>query len=368
MNKPFSMSDDQWAYEQQTPQSPYYNPGAMAAQPGAAPMAANSVAPNNGPDYSGAPPYAAFNPIYNNAMAVGMNGASQKGFEAAANQKGPSAWATLMNQQQNNEETMARDKAAKNAAAGIAQGESGLASSGGLTGGARERLAEGGANAYTAAAQNAAQQGSMNRMQVGINDEQNKLQNMGTAAGMENTNALANLSAQMKGAGSQNEYNLGLYNAQAGAWGADKQAQATQNSGGGSYFCTALKSKGLISTREAALLLRLMQRQAFKRADAVLWYLAHAPKAVELVQDWNTVADLLGKEVLLEMIMHGDEAAGDMYSWRAIKIIETTLQIKAPKFGGFKAWLAIPRLFMAEEVQGWLSDYWSKFSFRRALT
>ena len=145
----------------------------------------------------------------------------------------------MANQQQNALYGNQLDKGAQQAAGQTAQAEGGLAMNGGLSSGARERAAEGGANNYMNMAQNAARQNSLNQLQVGVNDQQNKIQQMGMLPGMQEQALQPMLQAQ-----NQNVQNTMLGNQSAKpvepktndnqqmqAWGANQQANAMQNSG-----------------------------------------------------------------------------------------------------------------------------------------
>jgi hypothetical protein len=157
----------------------------------------------------------------------------------------PSAWAGMMNKLQYANEAGAKDRAVDQSRAGVRTGEADLASKGGLSSGARERLARGGAKDLLAVGQDVSRQGNLNRMQVGIQDEQNRVQELSQLPGMENNLLQTNL--QKEGMYDQakqqdlaraiaendkrNQYNQNLYNQKMSAWAADRQAYATENSG-----------------------------------------------------------------------------------------------------------------------------------------
>lgn len=166
-------------------------------------------------------------------------------FADLADRSGPSAWATTAGQQQNALAENQLDQGASQTNAQTAQAEDNLASSGGLTSGARERAAEGGATNYMNMSQNVGRQNTLNQMQIGVNDQQNKMQEMGELPGMETqalqpefqkANAWENANAQDVGneinsTNNQNTYNMNTYQQQMQAWAANQQANATLNSG-----------------------------------------------------------------------------------------------------------------------------------------
>jgi hypothetical protein len=166
-------------------------------------------------------------------------------YRQEALRKGSSRWAGLQNQKQYSEETDARERAKREGRSAKSQAESDLAMSGGLTSGARERLSNEGVKNQIAMSQEAGRQGNLNRMQIGINDEQNRISQLGALPGMENQTLQAQL--QKEGMWNQakqtdmqriieenrrrNDYNQNVYNQQMQAWGANKQAGAIENSG-----------------------------------------------------------------------------------------------------------------------------------------
>lgn len=159
-------------------------------------------------------------------------------FREQALRKGPSAWATLSKQQQAALQGNQRESGAKEVASQTAQAEDNLASRGGLSSGARERAATEGSKNYLAMSQDLARQGNLNDLQIGVNDEQNRIQQLGMLPGMEMQQAgmfedargkdIANTTAENA---RRNAYNQNIYDQQMGAWGANRQAQATENAG-----------------------------------------------------------------------------------------------------------------------------------------
>lgn len=166
------------------------------------------------------------------------NPAGMNAFRQEALRKGPSSWATLARQQQNALESNSRERAAKEARSQEAQAMDTLASHGGLTSGARERAALEGSKNYLAMSQDLARQGNLNDLQIGVNDEQNRIQQLGMLPGMdiEQANTFAKAKqADIQNAVAENErrnaYNQNIYNQQMGAWAANRQAIATERSG-----------------------------------------------------------------------------------------------------------------------------------------
>lgn len=98
---------------------------------------------------------------------------------------GPSAWANLATQQQSLEEQNLRDAAARQALSGSAQARAALAMRGGLSGGAAERLARTGQSDLIRARQEVGRQGVGARAQIGLKDEEKRMQTAQLIPGMQ---------------------------------------------------------------------------------------------------------------------------------------------------------------------------------------
>lgn len=166
-------------------------------------------------------------------------------FTQQAMRTGPSAWANLATSKADQESKMAQSQAAAQGTAQTAQAQASLASSGGLDSGARERLARSGAKNTMDEQQKISGQNIQNKMQIGMNDEQNRISQLGQATGIENAanqsifqqqgalNSLRSQDVQNQiGENTrQNLFNMTGYGNQIQAWAANKQADATANSG-----------------------------------------------------------------------------------------------------------------------------------------
>lgn len=199
----------------------------------------------------------AFNSIYNpstqsiGGTAAGLNAANPldmsgiDAFKSQALAQGPSQWAQQAGQQQNYLAMQSKDQGAQTVAGQGATAQAGLASRGGLSSGAAERLAQGGANNYLSMTQGVNNQLAGNQMQIGMNDQQNKLSMMSQLPGMQlgaanfkQGQAQMQLGADstdvanaMQGTQAQNTYNLGKYQTQMQGYGAGQTASATAKAG-----------------------------------------------------------------------------------------------------------------------------------------
>lgn len=162
-----------------------------------------------------------------------LNALNQK-----ATAQGMSPWAAMQMQKQGMDQQNQMNVAARQAQGQNAQARAGLAMRGGLSGGAAERLARGGGQDLNAARQGLMNQGSQNRLNIGIQDEANKNQLLGQAV---NANAAQN--AQQIGMGqfnvqntlaenqANNAHDVTRYQEQMKGFGAGKSANAMAGSG-----------------------------------------------------------------------------------------------------------------------------------------
>lgn len=227
--------------------NPYSATGGYATANGALPANAQPIVDPSNPYYSGMPTTPGFSPIYNastQALSPGYDqqvAANSQGFDAFRDQalrQGPSAWATTALQQQALESENQKEKGIESTAGANAAANDSLAAQGGMSSGARERVAEGGEKNMLDMNQNVSRQENLNNLQIGMNDNQNKMQELSQLPGMEQSRVNAwettkqgDLSNQLAENKSLNDYNQNIYNQQMNAWAADKQAKATASSG-----------------------------------------------------------------------------------------------------------------------------------------
>ena len=143
-------------------------------------------------------------------------------FKQEAFRTGPSNWAKMATAQQGTNAIAARGSGASQVGTQQAQAADNLASAGGLTSGARERLAASGGRSMLDMGQQVGKQQADNNLQIGMNDEQNRISQLGQVPGMD----LAASNFDLNKAQDQNQFNATNYQTQAGIWGAGKQADA----------------------------------------------------------------------------------------------------------------------------------------------
>jgi hypothetical protein len=154
---------------------------------------------------------------------------------------GDSPWAKLQLQKQGMEQSGAMDQAAKQGMQGMSQAQSELAASGGLSSGARERMARGGGRDLLMARQGIARQGVGARLGIGeqdINRKQSMLSDFGNA---EQGAQKFNIGQQTDDLNRSAAFDSNRYNAQMQAYGAAETARAQRDaaakSGGGGGCC-----------------------------------------------------------------------------------------------------------------------------------
>lgn len=158
---------------------------------------------------------------------------------------GPSQWANLREQSQRLDQKNAMEGMKQDTASELATQRAQLAMRGGLSGGARERLAQSAIPASIQMQQGQRQQGQMARLGIGIQDEQNRMNQLQSLPGLELSALQPDLEkaklltgakefdtqARAKNTTARNQYEMDKYNQQMQAWASNRTAQATENSG-----------------------------------------------------------------------------------------------------------------------------------------
>jgi hypothetical protein len=155
-------------------------------------------------------------------------------YRQMAERQGPSTWANLAKISGAAQTANQKELAQQQVSGQTAAAENALASNGGLSSGARERAEEGGETNYLDMSQNLDRQNNLNDLQIGINDAQNQVQQLGQLPTLENQAMQplyqqANLTAENNSA--LNAYNQNVWNQTNQAIAASQQANATANSG-----------------------------------------------------------------------------------------------------------------------------------------
>lgn len=147
--------------------------------------------------------------------------------------QGPSAWAGMQTQAQQLEQQKAMNDAAKSGQQAMSTARSGLARTGGVTGGASALLAKSGMRDQMMAKQDIAGQGVGQRLNIGQQDLERKTQLLGKFGDMENQANITNVSNAQQDITRRSAFDANRYNQQMSAWGAKETAQGMRASGGG---------------------------------------------------------------------------------------------------------------------------------------
>lgn len=162
-------------------------------------------------------------------MAPGYNsllkGDAYNNLKDTINNKGMNPWSAMALSRQNKLGQKNIEEATDRVAGQNATTASKLAAGGGLTSGARERSAQSGQSDLLKMVQDINNKKDTNALQIGISDGDYKQKALTQLGGLEQ--------ADNQG---QNDHTQNAYNEQMRAWAAEKQAQATANSGSKGLF------------------------------------------------------------------------------------------------------------------------------------
>lgn len=172
--------------------------------------------------------------------------------------QGPSAWANLMLQQQGIQNQASREAAIKQSLSGDQQAQANLAMQGGLSSGARERMAMQSSRDLNQTKQTQANQANLANLGIQTQDETMRQNALMQLPGMEiaslqpaQNNRLFQAGLQqydiqnaLQDVSQQNASNLASYTEAMKGYAANQQSQAqAQQSGGGSWVCTEIEKQ-----------------------------------------------------------------------------------------------------------------------------
>lgn len=150
-----------------------------------------------------------------------------------------SQWRQLAGQQLDQRQAAQGDQLARQQAGQQSQAMNRLAMTGGLRGGAGERMAGAGANNALLEQQRLARQGNQQRLGLDVQDEQNRLQGLsqlGNAemqvGGFNRDTQKYNIDKALQDTLQKRASDLNFYNEDMRAWAAERTAQATPSGGG----------------------------------------------------------------------------------------------------------------------------------------
>lgn len=191
------------------------------------------------------------NPAYSMAGTIGndvtMNQDGYNAIKDRALSQGPSTWANLAMQKQQADQANQLDAVNSNALHSQNQAYDSLASRGGLSAGQRLQLARQGERDAMSSSQGVNNAGAQARLGIQQQDEQTKNQMLSQLPGIDQANASfaqgqrafgaqaksADVGNALKDLQGYNAYNADAYSKAMQGWGAEKQANAQANMGGG---------------------------------------------------------------------------------------------------------------------------------------
>lgn len=159
-----------------------------------------------------------------------VDAANSQGYNALkgeALRTGPSGWFNAQNSYNKLDEKNMRDRAGAEASGQTAKARSDLAAQGGLSSGARERVAENGQKNYMNMSQDITRQGQLNNMNMQVQDQGNKLKALSAMPGIEQ-NKINSWEAAHQ---ADIDYNYKIWAKQQEMEAARLQARATENAG-----------------------------------------------------------------------------------------------------------------------------------------
>lgn len=188
------------------------------------------------PEYIGMEP-GDFGAMYDR---VNFNRAPMEKLSQEAMRTGPSRAAMLAMEGNEAQTLLNADKARRMGANLSSQAQAGLAAKGGLMSGAAERIQKSGRDKTMDLVQQANALGQQGRINIGMEDEKNRLAGLGQAANANLAAGQFDLSkATNKSRGlmdlykNKSDFNMGKYQTQMQTWASGKQADATTRAGGG---------------------------------------------------------------------------------------------------------------------------------------
>jgi hypothetical protein len=180
-------------------------------------------------------------------VSVNMDAYNQIRGMALRDPSQQSAWAKMMTDKQGAEEQMATEQARRQGEGAQAEGYSQMAMRGGMNSGARERMAQMNMRNQLMNQQQIGRQGQLSRMDIGLQDEnqrQDMVKNLSQLDAQKAQLDLSNrsyhtgvdqfnLGNRLKEVDSQRGFTMDTYKEQMSKWAANKQADAQAKASGG---------------------------------------------------------------------------------------------------------------------------------------
>lgn len=258
--------------------------------------------------------------------------------------QGPTQWAKLMEQQQRQEQKGLTDKAAVQARTALAQGRADMMSRGGMSTGARERMAGAGNRNLLMARQEVARAGAGQRQNILTEDEKQKMNMLGQVSGQEigmgqfntqtqNQESQVNLQTALADKAAKDQFEQNAYKMKMKEWANNEEAIATEEAKrnrdrgmfGASWICTRVHEVSPLHRDDWDTLLKL-RSYAFDRSDeaATAYFYGFGPLIADMDAagvDWMTCRPIIDRT--MELIRSGDmQGAYDYYVSTVIDLAE----------------------------------------------
>lgn len=185
---------------------------------------------------------------------------------------GVSPWATSMLARNKADQQTALDQAMGRSLSGSAAARASLASRGGYSSGAGERIARDSARDLMTTGQTINRQGQTSAYDILGQDDQSQQKMAGVLAGLDAGRTTSQLDADKFNAGAtiddvahQNLYNSDAYKQKMAVWGANHVADQTANDKGGSWLCTRQHETKRLTAEDLRLMSKF--RRFAYRAD-----------------------------------------------------------------------------------------------------
>lgn len=311
-----------------------------------------------------------YNPAYNpNTMNLNRGNGAFDRLQQEGMRNGPSRATGMMKSEQERQALMSRDSNAQVAAGSAAKGRSDLAARGGLSSGARERVEQNATNDVLNLNQKTAATKAGNMAQLGINDEQNRLQQLAQASQAKTMSNQFDIGNEINANRDINAWNQNQYNEAMRAYGANQtaNAQVQASQGGSSFICTALRDHGLMSLREQVLMTNFMLRSLATCGDFFAWYFGVGKDAIDVANrqkfDFSAIKTQFVDDILDTLEKAGLETAQTLYIERAGAFCQMFLgtdcgyKHSMAEPGLFKSVAALPMVFARLQTWVWLKGY-----------
>jgi hypothetical protein len=243
------------------------------------------------------PEFTPFTERYN-GFTPGSSASQLRDYASGATE---SPWIAMAREKNKLTDLEARDKTMGNGQAQAAMAADSLAMQGGITSGARERLADQSSRNVMDRMQELGRQNSQRDLDLSIEGGRERMGMLGQVAGMENQQGMFNTQLGFQENQRKSQYNMDKYGVDAQIYGNQKMADATREAGGGglSWVCTEV-NKVIPHTPEQRTALKAMVSYGLDNAPQITaFYLGHYRRVIKAMHregfDFATLRPFIDK-------------------------------------------------------------------------